>query len=386
MERLPNAETGFAGDRHWYQSDGLDSVVALTDESGDLASPFLYDEYGQMLAGSTELQVFAYTAQDYDVETGLVHFYARYYDAGRGVWLTLDPERGILWNPLTLRRYQFVYNNPVNLVDVMGFEPSDELQNVTKQIEKQEKYLNYLIVQLYVTSKEINQMESYGTLGELLFFKRLRELRKIQYYLKILTKSTIRNIEELKEERARLEESLDDNQVNNNHNGRCLVTEWLEDGKTFKITHYALVSERDDTSYFGTQEEVDVPGLPGVKANKDFLYSDVGVLMQGSGILKNGQHIMIDWGRSGNGTGYFKYGVGADVVPWKTVATDVTVIPRGSQICIEIYQNRGAFRATDTGGDIQGRHIDVFVNSLTEAFQQGTKWSKVGLLQQNYSQ
>ncbi|MCP4591616.1 MAG: RHS repeat protein, partial [bacterium] len=53
MERLPNPATGFAGDRYWYQTDGLDSVAALTDEVGDVASPYLYDEYGRMLAGTT---------------------------------------------------------------------------------------------------------------------------------------------------------------------------------------------------------------------------------------------------------------------------------------------------------------------------------------------
>jgi RHS repeat-associated protein len=123
MERLPNAETGFAGDRHWYQSDGLDSVVALTDESGDLASPFLYDEYGQMLAGSTELQVFAYTGQDYDPETGLYHFHARFYESYNGTWLTLDPYRG------DGHRYLYTRNNPPNSIDVGGLK-SCEYWNV----------------------------------------------------------------------------------------------------------------------------------------------------------------------------------------------------------------------------------------------------------------
>jgi RHS repeat-associated protein len=124
MERLPNPATGFAGDRHWYQSDGLDSVVALTDESGDLAAPFLYDEYGQMLAGTTELQVFAYTGQDYDVETGLYHFYARYYDARTGTWLTQDTYRGIKGLAKTLHRYSYVGNNPTNNFDLLGYTES----------------------------------------------------------------------------------------------------------------------------------------------------------------------------------------------------------------------------------------------------------------------
>ena len=135
MERLPNAETGFAGDRHWYQLDGLDSVVALTDESGEISDALLYEEYGQQLVGMSELQVFAYTGQDYDVETGLYHFYARYYDARFGVWLMRDdvvtPCRG---------NYQYVDNNPVTFVDVLGYlrlpwdDKSDKIRDSLREI------------------------------------------------------------------------------------------------------------------------------------------------------------------------------------------------------------------------------------------------------------
>jgi RHS repeat-associated protein len=135
------------GKRYWYQSDGLDSIVALTDEQGDLVSPFLYDEYGQILAGETDLQIFTYTAQDYDPETGLVHFYARYYDPKRGVWLTQDPYRGRLGEPGTLHRYGYVGNNPTLFLDLYGFlndaekEEIRQLRNLSdeySQMRKQE--------------------------------------------------------------------------------------------------------------------------------------------------------------------------------------------------------------------------------------------------------
>jgi RHS repeat-associated protein len=115
MEQVNN------GKRYSYQTDGLDSIVALTNETGKLVSPFLYDEYGQILAGDTDLQIFTYTAQDYDPETGLHHFYARYYDPARGVWLTQDPYRGRLAEPGTLQRYGYVYNRPTVLADSYGY-------------------------------------------------------------------------------------------------------------------------------------------------------------------------------------------------------------------------------------------------------------------------
>jgi RHS repeat-associated protein len=129
MERLPNLATSFAGDRHWYQTDGLDSVVALTDESGALASPFLYDEYGQLLAGTTELQLFAYTGQDYDVETGLYHFYARYYSASLGVWIQADTYKKSVRAKFELGSYIYVRQNPISLYDFLGFRPAPVKDN-----------------------------------------------------------------------------------------------------------------------------------------------------------------------------------------------------------------------------------------------------------------
>jgi RHS repeat-associated protein len=109
------------GERHWYQSDGLDSIIALTDDRGDQVAPALYGDYGQMLAGDTALQIFTYTAQDYDPETGLIHFYARYYDPAHGVWLTQDSYRGQIDVPGTLHRYGYVNSNPITRNDKYGY-------------------------------------------------------------------------------------------------------------------------------------------------------------------------------------------------------------------------------------------------------------------------
>ncbi len=115
MERLDT------GKRYWFQTDGLDSVIALTDERGDLVNPLLYDEYGQMLAGASDVQLFTYTAQDYDAETGLLHFYARYYDPARGVWLTQDAYRGEIGAPGTMQRYGYVGESPTTYIDEYGY-------------------------------------------------------------------------------------------------------------------------------------------------------------------------------------------------------------------------------------------------------------------------
>jgi len=117
----------------WYHYDGLGSVIALTDEAGDVATTYRYDEYGQLLAGDTDLNRYTYTGQEWDEEAKLYHFFARYYDAENGVWLTQDTYRGSISDPLSLARYVFVTNNPVNLYDALGYWSLKDTWNSAKE-------------------------------------------------------------------------------------------------------------------------------------------------------------------------------------------------------------------------------------------------------------
>ena len=60
----------------------------------------------------------------------------------------------------------------------------------------------------------------------------------------------------------------------------------------------------------------------------------------------------------------FGVGVGTPVTPWKSIATDLAVIPRGTTVYIDALKNtpsKGCFTADDTGGAIIGNHIDVLI-------------------------
>jgi 3D (Asp-Asp-Asp) domain-containing protein len=68
-------------------------------------------------------------------------------------------------------------------------------------------------------------------------------------------------------------------------------------------------------------------------------------------------------------TGYTATGslTATGTVPhWGVVAVDSSVIPLGSTVYI---LGLGTFHAQDTGGDVVGDHVDVFVNSAAEAYQ-----------------
>ncbi len=60
----------------------------------------------------------------------------------------------------------------------------------------------------------------------------------------------------------------------------------------------------------------------------------------------------------------FGIGIGAAVTPWRSIATDRSVIPKGTSIYIEALKDtpsKGCFSADDTGGAIIGKHIDVLI-------------------------
>jgi len=107
--------------RYWYTYDTLGSVDAILDAEGSPVTQYRHDEFGQLLVGDTRVNRFIFTGNEYDAETGLVHFLARPYDAEHGVWLSRDPIQGNLAIPGTVNRYSYTANNPVNLVDPLGY-------------------------------------------------------------------------------------------------------------------------------------------------------------------------------------------------------------------------------------------------------------------------
>ena len=107
-----------SGTTSYYEQDGIDSVTSLTNSAGALANSYTFDSFGK-LTGSTGTLInpFQYTGREFDSETGL-HFYrARYYDQTMGRLLSEDPLEFAGDGP---NFYAYTLNNPVNYVDPMG--------------------------------------------------------------------------------------------------------------------------------------------------------------------------------------------------------------------------------------------------------------------------
>ena len=103
-----------------YHTDGLGSVRALTDGTGQVVQTYQTDEFGvTTLTQGNSTQPFRYSGEPRD-ETGLINLRARMYDPATGRSLSRDTFPGVAGAPGSLNRYAYVGNNPVNHTDPSG--------------------------------------------------------------------------------------------------------------------------------------------------------------------------------------------------------------------------------------------------------------------------
>ena len=111
LAMLRSATTSF------YEADGLGTVTSLTGTAGALAQTYTFDSFGKQTASSGSLtNPFQYTGREFDPETSLYYYRARYYDPTTGRFLSEDPLRfrgGANF-------YSYADNRPVLLRDPTG--------------------------------------------------------------------------------------------------------------------------------------------------------------------------------------------------------------------------------------------------------------------------
>ena len=105
---------------YYYHRDGLGSVVNLTDSAGNVVKTYAYKSFGEIYSETGSLvQPFTFTGREYDYESGLYYYRARYYDPRAGRFLTRDPI-GFAGGDVNL--YRGMGNDPVNWTDPFSLE------------------------------------------------------------------------------------------------------------------------------------------------------------------------------------------------------------------------------------------------------------------------
>ncbi|MFC1643461.1 RHS repeat domain-containing protein [Chlamydiota bacterium] len=112
-------------DIYYYHRDALGSIISISDDTGTLVEKYIYDAYGKVvilnkdggeIAKSTVGNRYMFTGREWDNETNLYYYRARYYDPDIGRFLSADP----LGYYDSMNLYSYVNNNPLNWVDPLG--------------------------------------------------------------------------------------------------------------------------------------------------------------------------------------------------------------------------------------------------------------------------
>lgn len=105
------------GQNYYFHADGLGSIIAITDTNGLKVQSYSYDAFGNPTQTTSFRNSYLFTGREYDPETGLYYYRARYYDPMVGRFVSKDP---ISFAGGDANLYGYVQNNPVNWTDPWG--------------------------------------------------------------------------------------------------------------------------------------------------------------------------------------------------------------------------------------------------------------------------
>lgn len=113
-EPLAQIRTGATS---YYEQDGLTSVTSMTDTAAAITQTYTYRTFGGIIASSGTLtNPLQYTAREFDPETGLHNYRARYLDTSTGRFMKEDP---IVFSG-GINFYTYVANDPIDYRDPSG--------------------------------------------------------------------------------------------------------------------------------------------------------------------------------------------------------------------------------------------------------------------------
>ena len=120
-EVIAQHEGDTSADRYFYLHDRLGSVRLVIDEAGAVQNYYTYEPFGRTIeSGGTLDNPFRFTGQYFDSEIEEYYLRARQYNPYISRFTSRDPVRGEFDEPITVHKYLYCANNPINYVDPTG--------------------------------------------------------------------------------------------------------------------------------------------------------------------------------------------------------------------------------------------------------------------------
>ena len=135
------ADTAHHEDIFFYHSDHLGSTSYITDAKANITQFDAYLPYGELLVdehSSSEEMPYKFNGKEFDQETGLYYYGARYMNPITGLWYGVD---ALAEKYPSVGGYVYCVDNPVRYTDPMGMEIEEgnlkEWVNLKQKIERQ---------------------------------------------------------------------------------------------------------------------------------------------------------------------------------------------------------------------------------------------------------
>ena len=120
----------------YYHPDHLGSSSYITNLDGEVAQHIEYVPFGEVFIeerNNTWNTPYLFNAKEFDEETGMYYYGARYYEPRLSLWMSTDPAQEKYSNIST---YCYVSNNPIKYIDIVGLEIGSPWRYIAPVIPK----------------------------------------------------------------------------------------------------------------------------------------------------------------------------------------------------------------------------------------------------------
>ena len=159
---IPNDTT--KEETFFYHSDHLGSTSYITDDKANITQYDAYLPYGELLVdehSSSEDLPYKFNGKQFDDETGLYYYGARYLNPMTSLWYGVDP---LAEKFLSVSVYCYTMCNPINLIDEDGLFPK-QLIKLHKTFFWQKDYYTFTQPMAHVLSlvSSVNEQDIKNT-------------------------------------------------------------------------------------------------------------------------------------------------------------------------------------------------------------------------------